>query len=153
MPPNPDYITGRQYVAMNRYEKGKSFPDLLKEAQKMDQDRFVTKETGVQDMSSGMFYPFPKGEQVERQIGGSTYKVDSRTAALLDMYASTNDPKYWQIARRVTQGPTPEGARGAEGAQAAPTGRKSEEQLAQEKAEFEARGRKMARRAQKKRLM
>lgn len=137
MPPNPDYITGRQYVAMNRYEKGKAFPDLLKEAQKMDQDRFVTKEGGVQDLSSGMFYPFPKGEQVERQIGGSTYKVDSRTAALLDMYASTNDPKYWQIARRITQGPTPEGAEPSAG------GRKSEEQLAQEKAEFESRGKKI----------
>jgi hypothetical protein len=109
MPANPELMTGRQYIALNRYERGKSFPDLLKEAQELDQKRYVAKEGGVQDMRTGVFFPFPKGEQVERQIEGKTYKVDGRTAALLDMYAASNDPRYFSVAKRVVEGPTREG--------------------------------------------
>ena len=138
MPPNKDYISGRQYIALNRYEKGKAFPDLLKEAQKMDQDRYQIKEGGVQDLSTGMFYPFPKGEQVERQLYGNTYKVDSKTAALLDMYAANNDPKYHQLAKRVLEGPPREKPAGGEKPGEEPTGRVSEEELRRREKEAES---------------
>ena len=106
-PPNPNFMSGRQYLGMARLDPTISPTTAMKEAQKMEQDRFQVKEGGVQDLSSGMFYPFPKGEQVTRQIYGypGEYKVDARTAALLDMYAASGDPKYHDIAKRVVEGP------------------------------------------------
>lgn len=149
MPPNPEYLTGRQYISMNRFEKGKSFPDLLKEANDIDQKRFVTKEGGVQDMSSGMFYPFPKGEMAERQIYGSTYKVDAKTAALLDMYSANNDPRYHQLARQAIEGPPREPKPGGAPGEG-PTGRVSEEELAARRKEEETRAGKLGEAAAKK---
>lgn len=136
MPANPEFMSGRDYISLNRFERGKSFPELLKEAQKMDQDRFVTKEGGVQDMRSGMFYPFPKGEQVERQIYGQTYKIDSKRAALLDMYAGSNDPRYHALARQIVEGPPREGAKPGETAEGRPL---SEEEKKVKLTEEEAR--------------
>jgi hypothetical protein len=143
MPPNPEFMSGQDYISLNRYEKGRSFPDLLSKAQEMDQKRYVARESGVQDMRSGMFYPFPKGEQVERQIYGQTYKIDGRTAALLDMYAGSNDPKYHSIAKRVVEGP-PRSAEGKpEEGKPEEGGRLSEEQLAARRAQEEARAKKL----------
>jgi hypothetical protein len=131
MPPNPEFMTGRDYINLNRFERGTKFPDLLKQAQEIDQKRYVAKEGGVQDMRTGLFFPFPKGEQVDRQIDGKTYKVDSKTAALLDMYAASNDPRYYSVAQRVVEGPTrPAGAEGSP--------RKSQEELEVDRKQAEA---------------
>jgi len=134
MPPNPEFMTGRDFIELNRFERGRNFPDLLKQAQEMDQKRYVAKEGGVQDMRTGLFFPFPKGEQVDRQIDGKTYKVDSKTAALLDMYASSNDPRYYAVAKRVVEGPTRPGEEGKE----EPQRRKSQEELEIERKQAEA---------------
>ncbi len=106
-PPNPNFMSGRQYLSMAMADPSISPATAMKEAQKMEQDRFQVKEGGVQDMSTGMFYPFPKGETVKRQIYGQegTFDVDTRTAALLDMYAANGDPRYYEIANRIIQGP------------------------------------------------
>lgn len=106
-PPNTNFMSGRQYLQMARLDPSISPTTAMKEAQKMEQDRFQVKEGGVQDLSSGMFYPFPKGEQVTRQIYGQPgeFKVDARTAALLDMYAASGDPRYYEVAKRVVEGP------------------------------------------------
>ena len=134
MPPNPEFMTGRDFIELNRFERGRNFPDLLKQAQEMDQKRYVAKEGGVQDMRTGLFFPFPKGEQVDRQIDGKTYKVDSKTAALLDMYAASNDPRYYSVAKRVVEGPT----RPADGKTEEPQRRKSQEELEIERKQAEA---------------
>jgi hypothetical protein len=134
MPPNPQFLTGRDFIELNRGERGVKFPDLLKQAQEIDQKRYVAKEGGVQDMRSGLFFPFPKGEQAERQIDGKTYKVDSKTAALLDMYASSNDPRYYALAKRVVEGPT----RPGEGKPQEGQPRKSQEELEIERKQSEA---------------
>jgi len=82
-----------------------------------------------------MFYAFPKGEQVDRQIfgegGGKTYKVDARTAALLDLYASSNNPKYFEVADRVLKGPQRKG----EGEGAPTQVLSAEDRAAQQKAQ------------------
>ena len=147
MPPNPEFLSGRDYISLNRFERGKAFPELLKEAQELDQKRYVAKEGGVQDMRTGMFYPFPKGEQVERQIYGQTYKVDGRRAALLDMYSGSNDPRYHSLAKQIIEGPPREGAEAGKSEE----GRKlSEEELIarrkQEESRAEALGRTSAER-------
>jgi len=109
--------------------------EAVKNANEMDAKRYQTKESGVLDLATGMFYAFPKGEQVDRQIfgegGGKTFKVDTRTATLLDLYASTNDPRYFEVADRVLKGPQRKG----EG-QGAPTQVLSaEDRAAQQKAQ------------------
>jgi hypothetical protein len=106
-PPNPNFMSGRQYLGMARLDPSISPASAMKDAQKMEQDRFQVKEGGVQDMASGMFYQFPKGETVKRAIFGQegTFDVDTRTAALLDMYAANGDPRYYEVAERVVKGP------------------------------------------------
>lgn len=139
MPPNPEFMTGRDFIELNRFERGINLPNLLKQAQEMDQKRYVAKEGGVQDMRTGLFFPFPKGEQVDRQIDGKTYKVDSKTAALLDMYAASNDPRYYSVARRVVEGPTrPAEGKPEEPAEGQPSRRKSQEELEIERKQAEA---------------
>lgn len=92
---------------MARLDPSVSATTAMKDASKLEQDRFQVKESGVQDLASGMFYAFPKGEQVTRQIFGypGEFKVDTRTAALLDMYAANGDPRYYEIAEKVVSGP------------------------------------------------
>jgi len=106
-PPNPNFMTGRQYLGMARLDPSIAPTTAIKDATKLEQDRYQVKEGGVQDLSSGMFYPFPKGELVERQIFGydGVYKVDARTAALLDMYAANGDSRYYEVAKRAVEGP------------------------------------------------
>jgi hypothetical protein len=108
-PPNPNFMTARQYLQMARMDPSVSPISAMKDASKLEQDRYQVRESGVQDLASGMFYPFPKGDLVTRQIYGypGEYKVDSRTAALLDLYASNGDPRYYEIASRVVEGPKP----------------------------------------------
>lgn len=142
MPPEPGFITGDEYLALNRFNKNVSLPELLKAAQEIDRKRTIEKEAGIVDRATGLFYQFPKGEQVNRQIEGKTYPVDQRTAMLLDMYAASNDPRYWDVAKRVTEGPTrgrPTGERPTEGGAPAEAGRpKSLEELKAEEKEAEA---------------
>jgi hypothetical protein len=107
MPPNPNFMTGRDYVRLNRMDKSKSAADLIKEGQEIEQKRYRDKEGGVQDLATGKFYQFPTGKTEEVQIYGypGTYKVDARTAARLSLLASNNDPAYHDLADRVVKGP------------------------------------------------
>jgi len=107
--PNKGFADSRKYLGMARLDPTVSPAEAMKQAQEIESKRYQTKEGGVLDLATGMFYPFPKGELVERAIfgegGGKTYKVDQRTAALLDLYAANNDPRYLDIASRVIGGP------------------------------------------------
>ena len=134
-PPSSNYMDRQKYIALASMDPNISPAEAVKNANEMDAKRYQTKESGVLDLATGMFYAFPKGEQVDRQIfgegGGKTFKVDARTATLLDLYASTNDPRYFEVADRVLKGPQRKG----EG-QGAPTQVLSaEDRAAQQKAQ------------------
>ena len=107
MPPNPNFMTGRDYVRLNRSNKTKSAADLIKEGQDIEAKRYRDKEGGVQDLATGKFYQFPTGKTEEIQLYGypGTHKVDARTAAKLSLLASNNDPAYHELAKRVVEGP------------------------------------------------
>ena len=107
MPPNPNFMTGRDYVRLNRSNKAKSAADLIKEGQDIEAKRYRDKEGGVQDLATGKFYQFPTGKTEEIQLYGypGTHKVDARTAAKLSLLASNNDPEYHELAKRVVEGP------------------------------------------------
>lgn len=136
-PPSSNFDR-KKYLALASMDSSISPAQALKEAQEMEAKRYQTKESGVLDLATGMFYPFPKGEQVDRQIfgegGGKTFKVDARTATLLDLYASTNDPRYFEVAERVLKGPQRKGEAKGEGVptQVLSTEDKAAQQKAQE---------------------
>lgn len=109
-PPNPDIISSQRYIQAAMLDPKISAQDILKQAQEIEQKRYQTKEGGVLDLATGMFYAFPKGDLVEREINGQTFKVDAKSAALLDMYRANNDPRYWSLADRIVKGPDRPGA-------------------------------------------
>ena len=106
-PANPNFMTGRDYVRLNRFDKTKSPGDLIKEGQEIEQKRYRDKEGGVLDLATGKFYQYPTGKTEEVQIYGypGTHKVDARTAAKLSMLAANNDPTYHDLAKLVIEGP------------------------------------------------
>ena len=110
-PPNPNFMTGRDYVRLNRYDKTKSPGDLIKEGQEIEQKRYRDKEGGVLDLATGKFYQYPTGKTEEVQLYGypGTHKVDARTAARLSMLAANDDPAYHDLAKRVVEGPRNKG--------------------------------------------
>ena len=106
-PANPNFMTGRDYVRLNRFDKTKMPGDLIKEGQEIEQKRYRDKEGGVLDLASGKFYQFPTGKTEEIQLYGypGTHKVDARTAAKLSMLAANDDPEYHTLAKRIVEGP------------------------------------------------
>jgi hypothetical protein len=143
MPPNPNFMTGRDYVRLNRMDKSKSAADLIKEGQEIEQKRYRDKEGGVQDLATGKFYSFPTGKTEEIQLYGypGTHKVDARTAAKLSMLAANDDPAYHDLAKRVVEGPRKRVA--GEGASGEPTRLKSQQELEVEAEEAKKRAGKM----------
>jgi hypothetical protein len=138
MPPNPDFMTARDYIRLNRSDKSKSAADLIKEAQEINQKRFRDKEGGVQDLATGKFYQFPTGKVEQIQIYGypGTFPVDARTAARLSLLAANDDPAYHDLAERVVKGPrkrTEEGGKSADGKPVEPARLKSTQELELEK--------------------
>lgn len=128
-PANPNFMTGRDYVRLNRFDKTKSPGDLIKEGQEIEQKRYRDKEGGVLDLATGKFYQYPTGKTEEIQLygyPGKTFKVDARTAAKLSMLAANDDPAYHDLAKRVVEGPKKAGA-GKEGEPSAPL--KSQQEL------------------------
>lgn len=106
-PPNPNFMSARDYVRLNRFDKSKSPGDLIKEGQEIEQKRYRDKEGGVLDLATGKFYQYPTGKTEEIQLYGypGTYSVDARTAARLSMLAANNDPAYYELAKQVVEGP------------------------------------------------
>lgn len=131
MPPNPNFMTGRDYVRLNRMDKSKSAADLIKEGQEIEQKRYRDKEGGVQDLATGKFYQFPTGKTEEIQIYGypGTHKVDARTAAKLSLLAANDDPAYHDLAKRVVQGPRRNAPADGKTAEGEPPRLKSQQEL------------------------
>lgn len=109
-PANPDRMTGEEFIRLNR---GRMAPqDLMREAQKIEKENIKVTEAGVFNEATGMFYPSPKGELVERQIYGygpkgeaQTVKVPQATAFMLDQYAAAKDPRYYDLVEQIRSGP------------------------------------------------
>lgn len=102
-PGDPGFLGRMRYLEAAQLDPAKTLPQALKEAEELERQRYQEKEGGVFDRATGMFYQFPKGESVERQIGGRTYKIPASAAALLDLYQSTNNPRYTALAEQLTK--------------------------------------------------
>lgn len=103
MPPDPRFVGREEYLRRAMLENI-PLSQATAKAEELERQRYETKEAGIVDRQTGLLYPFPKGELVERQIGGSTYKIPGTSAALLDLYQANNDPRYRALAEQLTKG-------------------------------------------------
>lgn len=151
MPPNPDFMTARDYVRLNRSNRSKSAADLIKEGQEINSKRYRDKEGGIQDLATGKFYQFPTGKTEEITIVGypGTHSVDARVAARLSWLAMNDDPAYHDLAKRVMEGPRKK-SDSKDGTTQPPTLRKSKQDLAVEQKEAETRAGELAKKAAEK---
>jgi hypothetical protein len=110
--PDPSILTGKEFLR-GAFREGKmDFTEATQKAAELDRKRYEVRENGIYDLRTGLFYPSPKGELVERQIFGSTYKVPQNIAMQLDHFQATGDrTNYERMANRALGR---EAARGAE---------------------------------------
>lgn len=104
MAPNPNIRTGRQYHQAAYLEGKEDYSAVMKAAQELERKRYEVRENGIVDFATGLFFPTPRGEPVERQIKGfsGTYKIPQSQAMLLDFYDSVGDKEaYDKLARRI----------------------------------------------------
>jgi hypothetical protein len=160
-PPVPG-ISRQQFFALGLAE-GKSVSDLAKEWEAIQRGRQQVKDNFMVDTGTGRAYALPTGQLEEVQIFSEdgvakTYKVPRNIAAELSEYARSGDAeKYFDLAKRITQGPqrqapataaAPQSAQAPQAAEpqaaapaapdaAAPRGLRSQEQIAAEKRQSE----------------
>jgi hypothetical protein len=127
-PPNPDYMTAADFINIARFDPNADPAQVMQKAQEFEQKRIDVTTEGVYDRAANMFYRFPKGDVVEREIPGTgkTFRLTPQQAILHDIYLSNNDPRYWDLAKQIMEGPTrpgePAGAPGAKPAGAGAPG-------------------------------
>jgi hypothetical protein len=155
-------ISRQKFFAMGVAD-GKNISDIAKEWEAIQRGRQQVKDNFMVDTGTGRAYALPTGQLEEVQIFSEdgvakTYKVPRHIAAELSEYARNGDAeKYFDLAKRVTQGPqrkapataaAPQAAQAPQAAEpqaaapaapdaAAPRGLRSQEQIAAEKRQSE----------------
>lgn len=101
-PPNPDIMSGRDLISMARFDPNADPAKVMREANELEQKRLEIKESGVFDKSTGLFYPFLKGqEEVEIAYTGRTTKMPAQDAFRLNNALANEDwSTYWRIASK-----------------------------------------------------
>lgn len=138
-PPDKSFPTYRQFMAQQAQDPSVSFAEASKRWQDLQSKRMELRETGAFDRATGMFYPTPKAEAVERQIAGQTYKVPSNWAL---QYDSADQQTRRMMEQQFLSGGAEAGAE--PGATPGAVGPKSESQRALEKIQRETRAQKLA---------
>lgn len=122
-PADPSRLTGRQYLAMSRFDPSVSPSEALAKASEIDRRNVETREGGVFNLATGRFYPAATGKTVEVEVFGypGTYVLNERDAAVLsNLLARGESEKYKAYARRIIEGPS-SGRAAAAPTTAAPT--------------------------------
>ena len=141
-PPDKSIPTYRQFMAQQAQDPSVSFAEATKRWQDLQSKRTEVREGGVFDRATGMFYPTPKADTVERQIAGQTYKVPSTWAL---QYDSADPRTRRMMEQQFLSGGADVGAE--PGAAPRTVGPKSESQRAVEKIERETRAQERAKTA------
>lgn len=105
-PPNPNFMTGRQYLSMARMDPSISPADAAIKAQQMEKDRVEVRDKLIYDRASGKGY-YPTAEIVETEIFGypGKYRISGIDALELQVLASQGNPKYHERAKQILEGP------------------------------------------------
>lgn len=108
MPPNPNFMSARDYVRLNR-ASGKPLGELLEKGQEIEGKRLQVKESGVIDLATGKYYA-NKATPVDVQIfgegyDGKTFKVPESVALELNsLLRQDNAAGYKALADKYTKG-------------------------------------------------
>ena len=108
MPPNPNFMSAKDYVRLNR-TSGKPLGELLEKGQEIEQKRLQVKESGVIDLATGKYYA-NKATPVDVQIfgegyDGKTFKVPESVALELNtLMRQNNEAGYKALADKYTKG-------------------------------------------------
>ena len=108
MQPNKSFRGQYEYLR-NAHREGKLNPsEALKEAQELERKRYEVRENGVVDLATGLIFPTPKGDLVERQIRDpetgvtEVYKIPSGMAMKLDhLQFMGKQDEYDNLARKA----------------------------------------------------
>ena len=108
MQPNKSFRGQYEYLR-NAHREGKLNPsEALKEAQELERKRYEVRENGVVDLATGLIFPTPKGELVDRQIRDPDtgqqkgVKIPSGIAMKLDhLQIMGKQDEYDFLARRA----------------------------------------------------
>lgn len=139
-PPDTSFPTYQQFMKQQMLDPSISLAQANKNWQDLVAKQTEVRETGVFNRPSGMFYPAPRAELVERQIGGQTYKVPFNLAMQLD----NADPRTRRaLEQQFLSGGVDSGAEAAPGA----AGPKSESQREVERIRRETREQELAKTA------
>ena len=106
MPPNPNRMTGRQFIELNRW----TMPplELLMKAQEIDQKNLIVTDAFAFDEATGIMYPAPKENLLERQIPDlkqpgkfKSVKLTAQEAYQLDALRSARHPAYLDYVEQL----------------------------------------------------
>jgi hypothetical protein len=101
-PENPNYPSREEFMQGAMLEGKIDYSEALLKAAELERNRYHIGTWGAYDKRTGFLFEFPKGDLVERQIFGSTYKIPSTMASQLDFYQFQGDREnYNKIANRA----------------------------------------------------
>jgi hypothetical protein len=108
MPPNPAFMTQKEYIALNRNDKSKTFAEHLAKGAELEKKRYEKTEAGITDLRTGIFNPFLSGRYVEVPImgegyNGADYRVPENVAMQLTYLANQDNwAGYKALADKFT---------------------------------------------------
>jgi len=124
LPPNPAFMSQKEYVAMNRNDPSKSLAELLAKGAELEKQRYEKTEAGIVDYKTGYFNPLASSQTEDTPIfgpgfDGKSYKIPKNIAMMLthlgnlgnwDAYKALADRATGRtFGRPATEGPAPKG--------------------------------------------
>lgn len=108
MPPNPAFMTQKEFVALNRNDKTKTLGELLAKGAELEAKSYEKTEAGITNLRTGVFSPFLNGRFVEVPImgegyNGSSFKIPENVAMQLQYLANQDNwAGYKALADKFT---------------------------------------------------
>jgi hypothetical protein len=108
MPPNPAFMSQKEYVAMNRNDPSKSLAELLAKGAELEKQRYEKTDAGIVDYKTGYFNPLASGQTEDTPIfgpgfDGKLYKIPKNIAMMLTHLGNlSNWDAYKALADRAT---------------------------------------------------
>lgn len=108
MPPNPAFMTQKEFVALNRNDKTKTLGELLAKGAELEAKSYEKTEAGITNLRTGVFSPFLNGRYLKVPIigegyNGSTFEIPENVAMQLQYLANQDNwAGYKALADKFT---------------------------------------------------
>lgn len=109
MEPNPAFENRRNQYIQAAIARGTDPADIIKDLAKLDENRFIKSESGIQDLGSGLFFHTSTKLEPKQVFTRDGKEVEIRVtpgqAAKLDELAGAGNPAYYDFLDRIRQAP------------------------------------------------